>query len=197
MDYSQLLKHCRDEHGIEVDTSKFTEELLWAIFKYFGDYHEKTLLHTEQWEVLEQLQRVSQTKINQSLIQRLRTEAMKNIQEGQDKSAAHWGDQEGVLLSNGAVIEICDALENIAETMPDYGTGFRPDWSQIAPKYVSCSVDKNGEIYLHREKPRLLPTVWVSDGIPVRFPYYIKAPVENWQECIWQRPGSGEKEGTE
>jgi len=201
MDYSKLLQHCRDQHGIEVDTSKFTEELLWAIFKYFGDYHEKTLLHTEQWEVLEQLQRVSQTKIDQSLIQRLRTEAMKNIQEGQDKSAAHWGDQEGVLLSNGAVIEICDALENIAETVPDYGTGFRPDWRNIDPEYDAIAIDKSGKIYLFTHKPRKdAGQWWINSGMGSgarRYPFTIKGPVENWQECIWQRPGSREKEGTE
>ena len=58
MDFSQLLKHCRDEHGVEVDTSKLGELMRFAIFQYFNQEHNLPLLEGETWEIFEQLQKV-------------------------------------------------------------------------------------------------------------------------------------------
>lgn len=205
MDFSKLLQHCRDQHGVKVDTSKLGEMIRFAIFQYFNQEHDKPLLEGELWEILEQLQKAdaspvhgSQTKIEPALIQRLRTKAVENIQEGQNKNAAHWGYQQGVLLSNGEAIEICDALENIAETIPDHGTGFRPPWQAIHKDFNFCAIDRTGIIFLYKEYPATdegLQAWWAKVG--VKYTFSIAGLVENWQECIWERPGSREKEGTE
>lgn len=151
MDYSQLLKHCRDEHGIEVNTSKFTEELLWAIFTYFNERHKKTLLHTEQWDVLEQLQKV-------------RTIGP--------------GFPTGIEAADGQMICVGDEV--------GYVEGTEDPLTFTVVFEGGCFRKK----YHHKEYK-------TAADMPKLFQYgsIMKIVKKNWQECIWQRPGSREKEG--
>lgn len=119
MDFSKLLQHCRDEHRVELDTTKFTEELLWAIFKYFGDYHEKTLLHTEQWDVLEQLQKVTEPITPPPIIAEIKRRAIENIRMGERMEHANWSNQEGVLLNNADALKIVEFCEQVATVFQD------------------------------------------------------------------------------
>lgn len=97
--------------------------------------------------------------------------------------------------------EVLDAIvKKRDESVPDFGTGFRPDWSQIDTKYVACAADENGKIFFYPVIPK--PTggnFWFYTGLRhLEYPYTaVNAPVENWRECLWIRPGHREKEGAE
>ena len=55
MDFTKFLKHCEAEHGIHVDTSAFTKEILNSIFAFFAA-HGEILTHTQLWDIFETLQ---------------------------------------------------------------------------------------------------------------------------------------------
>lgn len=95
--------------------------------------------------------------------------------------------------------EVLDAiLEQRGGTVPDYGTGFRPPWDLIGPEFVACTIDNNGAIYFWADMPKAFDNVWYrSLSRYVEYPYRVNAPVKNWQECLWIRPGHREKEGAE
>lgn len=118
---------------------------------------------------------------------------------------ASWYSQEGVLLSNREALEIVEFCErvNLVEQLPDYGTGFRPPWDLIGPEYVACAVDRNGMVYFYNKMPKAYEFRWNNGDFDddsfycADYPFTIECPVENWRECLWIRPGHGEKEGAE
>jgi len=96
--------------------------------------------------------------------------------------------------------EVLDAiLDQRGGTVPDYGTGFRPPWDLIGADYKVCTIDKYGRIFFFTENPKINEAHerWLSDSGHCRFPFEAKPPVKNWRECLWIRPGHGEKEGAE
>ena len=138
----------------------------------------------------------------------LRKQATDNIKAGEGVDSRSYYAQTGVLLSNQQALDICSLFEQVmreknaaagVDAVPDYGTGFRPDWSQIDPKYNVMAVDKSGRIFLYTHMPSKQSAYWwadSADGIKtIIYPFTIKYPVENWQECLWIRPGHEKKEG--
>ena len=287
MDFTKLLKHCEAEHGIKLDTSNFTDALLYAIYRYFDNRHGKTLLHTEQWDIFETLQERPKPGNPPPIVAEIKRALFDNMEMSEPMEPASWVDQHGVLLSNRdalAIVEFCERVnaaeqlpdpviyprpdwdkidtkfnwvaadagkdvyafaekpqfksrgvwqdggeseylheinfgkmlwqrpkklekqpseqtEKVAEITPDYGTGFRPNWKNIDPEYNAIAIDKSGKIYLFTHKPRKdAGQWWINSGMGSgtrRYPFTIKGPVENWCECLWIRPGHGEKEGAE
>ena len=89
-------------------------------------------------------------------------------------------------------------IEQRVGTVPDHGTGFRPPWQAIHKDFNFCAIDRTGIIFLYKECPATdegLQAWWAEVG--VKYPFSIAGLVENWQECMWMRPGHGEKEGAE
>lgn len=354
MDYSKLLQHCRDEHGVNIDASDLAGSIRKSIWKYFSKVHNLTLHDTELWDILECLQEQPKPGNPPPIVATMKDRAFENIKSGEEMESASWYAQSGVLLSNRDALEIvefcervnaqslcsvigreragrlleilrdlrrivtenlklgeplrpaswykqegvllhnetardiCDIFDElfkgvnapdqlpepviyprpdwesidtkfnyvavdddkdvfafsekpqfrgglwktsgeyeylheinfgkmlwerpghgekrgmehaakVAEIMPDYGTGFRPPWDVIAPEYVACAVYEDGSIFFYSETPTINEDnkKWKSCDWYCPFPSYIKAPVENWRECLWIRPGHREKEGAE
>lgn len=200
MDFSQLLKHCRDEHGVEVDPSVLMKELLITIFRHFDRKHGLILHDTEIWLIFETLQNEPKPGNPPPIVADMKRRAFDNLKSGEEMESASWYAQSGVLLSNRdalAIVEFCERA-NVPEQLPDYGTGFRPPWDLIGPEFVACTIDNNGAIYFWADMPKAFDNVWYrSLSRYVEYPYRVNAPVKNWQECLWIRPGHGEKEGAE
>lgn len=136
MDFTNFLKHCETEHGIKVNASDFTDALLYAIYRYFDNRHGKTLLHTEQWDVLETLQQQPLQASPPPIIAEIKQAMSDNIEGGEPMEPFCWIQQHGVLISNAdalKIVEFCERVQ-VVDAVPDYGTGFRPDWSKIDPK---------------------------------------------------------------
>lgn len=193
MDFTKLLKHCEAQHSIKIDTSAFSQYVCDAIWQYMSDKHGETLLLTEQWDILETLQESPKPGNPPPIIAEMKGRAFQNIKRGESMKNASWYSQEGVLLSNAdalKIVEFCERV-NVEEQLPDFGTGFRPDWSQIDAKYVACAADENGKIFFYPVIPK--PTggnFWFYTGLRhLEYPYTaVNAPVENWRECLWIRP---------
>lgn len=191
MDFTKLLKHCEAEHGIKLDTSDFTDALLYATYRYFDNRHGKTLLHTEQWDILETLQEQPKPGNPPEIVSLMKQRAFENIKSGEPTETSSWYSQEGVLLSNGEALKIAEFCErvNVVDQLPDYGTGFRPPWDLIGPDYDFCAIDKSGSIFFYEINPSINDEYdyWECHS-SCEFPYHVKYPVENWRECLWVRP---------
>lgn len=188
MDFTKLLKHCEAEHGIELDTSYFTNVILHAITRYFDSEHGKTLLHTEQWDILETLQERPKPGNPPPIVALMKGRAEENIKCGEPMESASWYSQEGVLLSNADALKIVEFCEraNVVEQLPDYGTEWRPNWHEIDDWANFVFISKRGWVFISKESPE--HGDWTCDiGNKTRSLIKID-PTTKWQNCIWERP---------
>lgn len=196
MDFTKFLKHCEAEHGIHVDTSAFTKEILNSIFAFFAA-HGEILTHTQLWDIFETLQESPKPGNPPPIVAEMKQRAFEYIGRGEPTGLASWRDEYGVLLSNEQALQIVEFCErvNVVEQLPDYGTGFRPPWDVIGPEYVACAVDRNGIVYFYNKIPKAYEFRWNNGDFDddsfycADYPFSIKSPVENWRECLWIRPG--------
>lgn len=122
MDFSKLLQHCRDEHGVNVDTSVLMKELVITIFRHFDRKHGLILHDTEIWDILETLQEQPKPGNPPPIVATMKQRAFENIKSGEEMESASWYAQSGVLLSNRdalAIVEFCERA-NVPE---QYGKG--------------------------------------------------------------------------
>ena len=189
MDFSKLLQHCRDEHGVEVDISKLTEKLLWATFEYFSEYHGKTLLHTEQWDIIEQLQKRPNPSNPPPIVAEVKQRAFENIKSGEEMESASWYAQSGVLLSNREALELVEGCERA--NVPEPAIYPRPEWENLDKKFIYVAADASCDVYAFAEKPQFKGGLWQDGGESE----YLQEV--SFGKMLWQRPGHGEKEGAE
>ena len=193
MDFSKLLQHCRDEHGVNVDTSVLMKELVITIFRHFDRKHGLILHDTEIWDILETLQKRPNPSNPPPIVATMKQRAFENIECGEGMDDRRWDQQHGVLITNREALEIVKFCEraNVPEQLPEPVIYPRPDWESIDTKFNYVAVDDDKDVYAFAEKPKFRGGLWQGGG------EYEYLHGINFAKMIWQRPGHGEKEGAE
>ena len=184
MDFTKFLKHCEAEHGIHVDTSAFTKEILNSIFAFFAA-HGEILTHTQLWDIFETLQESPKPGNPPPIVAEMKQRAFEYIGRGEPTGLASWRDEYGVLLSNEQALQIVEFCErvNVVEQLPEPIICFRPDWKNIDQKFNYVAVDASHDVYAFAEKPQFKSRgVW-QDGGESEYLHEI-----NFGKMIWERP---------
>lgn len=194
MDFSKLLQHCRDKHGVKLEHSEIYEVLKEAISTHFFYAHDIALHNTELFDILECLQERPKPGNPPPIVAEMKQRAFEYIGRGEPTGLASWRDEYGVLLSNEqalAIVEFCERV-NAPEQLPEPVICFRPDWENIDPKFNYVAVDESHEVYAYRYRPQFndIDRAWQGRG----FDYLQDL---NFAKMLWQRPGHGQKEGAE
>ena len=189
MDFSKLLQHCRDEHGVNVDTSVLMKELVITIFRHFDRKHGLTLHDTEIWDILETLQEQPKPGTLPPIVADMKQRVFDNLKSGEEMESASWYAQSGVLLSNREALELVEGCERA--NVPEPAIYPRPEWENLDKKFSYVAADASCDVYAFAEKPQFKGGLWQDGGESE----YLQEV--SFGKMLWQRPGHGEKEGAE
>lgn len=180
MDFSKLLQHCRDEHGVEVDTSVLMKELVITIFRHFDRKHGLILHDTEIWDIFETLQNQPKPGNPPPIVADMKRRAFDNLKSGEEMESASWYAQSGVLLSNRDALAIAEFCERA--NVPGPAIYPRPEWENLDPKFNYVAVDASCDVYAFAEKPQFKGGLW-QDGGESEYLQEI-----SFGKMLWERP---------